>query len=171
MGSISYLAFLKERYPGESSNDVYDSFAKMLFGDSRARKHAISRLVGYFVPACVIEEVNGLCEPLIRFRIGMRVEAMTFLNALKKLVYEVVIRSPSVQHLEFKGQQMVVAVFEVFCSEPDSFLPAETFQAYKAAGNSPRVICDHVAGMTDSFLLKTYERFFSPRMGSVFDRL
>ncbi|WP_352686016.1 hypothetical protein [Mesorhizobium sp. M0601] len=25
--------------------------------------------------------------------------------------------------------------------------------------------------MTDGFLLKTYERLFSPRMGSVFDRL
>jgi hypothetical protein len=34
-----------------------------------------------------------------------------------------------------------------------------------------RVICDHVAGMTDDFLLKTYDRLFSPRMGSVFDKL
>ena len=34
-----------------------------------------------------------------------------------------------------------------------------------------RVICDHISGMTDQFLLKTYERLFSPRMGSVFDRL
>jgi dGTPase len=33
------------------------------------------------------------------------------------------------------------------------------------------VICDYVAGMTDGFLLKTYNRLFSPGMGSVFDML
>jgi len=32
-------------------------------------------------------------------------------------------------------------------------------------------VCDYVASMTDSALLKTYERLFAPRMGSVFDRL
>jgi dGTPase len=167
----SYLALLKERYPSETNNDVYDSFVGMLFANSRTRKHAISRLVGYFVSNCVIEEKTDLQEPLIRFRVGMKAEARTFLKALKRLVYEVVIRSASVQHLEFKGQQMVIAVFEALRSEPDAFLPKETFQAYEASDKSPRVICDHVAGMTDSFLLRTYERLFSPRMGSVFDKL
>jgi hypothetical protein len=71
----------------------------------------------------------------------------------------------------FKGQQMVVAVFETFASEPKSFLPRDTYQTYLAGGQTERVICDHVAGMTDSFLLKTYERLFSPRLGSVFDKL
>lgn len=33
------------------------------------------------------------------------------------------------------------------------------------------VICDHIADMTDAFLLKTYERLFTPRMGSVFNRI
>ncbi|MER8732709.1 hypothetical protein NKH28_23220 [Mesorhizobium sp. M1227] len=32
------------------------------------------------------------------------------------------------------------------------------------------MICDHISGMTDAFLLKTYDRLFSPRMGSVFDK-
>lgn len=33
-----------------------------------------------------------------------------------------------------------------------------------------RAICDDVAGLTDTYLLRIYERLFSPRMGSVFDK-
>ena len=42
---------------------------------------------------------------------------------------------------------------------------------YGASDDPIRVICDHIAGMTDGFLLRSYERLFSPRMGSVFDRI
>jgi dGTPase len=90
---------------------------------------------------------------------------------LQKAVRNTVILSPNVQHLEFKGQRMVVSVFEALNSEPKSFLPSDTLKTYEESGQSKRVICDHIAGMTDAFLLKTYDRLFSPRMGSVFDRL
>jgi dGTPase len=166
-----YLTYLKERYPDEYANDVYSKFVDQFFGESRERKHAISRLVGYFVASCEIEERDEFEEPLLRYRIRMQTEQRAFLEALKALVYEVVIQSPAVQHLEFKGQQMVVAVFETLASEPRSFLPRDTYQTYLAGGETDRIICDHVAGMTDSFLLKTYERLFSPRFGSVFDKL
>jgi dGTPase len=82
-----------------------------------------------------------------------------------------VIRSAAVQHLEFKGQNMVVAVFEALAADPKSLLPETTRARYEASPDPKRVICDHVAGMTDGFLLRTYERLFSPRMGSVFDDL
>lgn len=101
----------------------------------------------------------------------MHAEARAFLQVLKDLVFEIVIRDPSVQHLEFKGQQMVVSVFEALSSEPRAFLPRSTYALYNRSGGDQRVICDHVAGMTDDFLLRTYERLFSPRMGSVFDNL
>lgn len=166
-----HLDWVNSRKREGSDNNVYVTMVTMLFGGGAERKHAISRLVGYFVEHCTIEELTEFQEPLIRFRASMRPEARALLKALKKLVYEIVILSPEVQHLEFKGQQMVVAVFEALRSEPKAFLPRQTFELYKAEGGGVRVICDHVAGMTDGFLLKTYERLFSPRMGSVFDRL
>jgi dGTPase len=66
---------------------------------------------------------------------------------------------------------MVVAVFEALKSEPYRLLPADTRRIFDQQGGNIRVVCDHVAGMTDAFLLRTYERLFSPRMGSVFDKL
>jgi dGTP triphosphohydrolase len=53
-------------------------------------------------------------------------------------------------------------------SRPRATTAAATFT--KSSGDV-RIICDFVAGMTDDFLLKTYGRLFSPRMGSVFDKL
>ena len=167
----AYLDGLKDKYPGESQNDVYESFVRMLFGDGRARKHCISRIVGHLIINCVIETQEGFEEPLIRYRAGMHPASRRFLEALKDVVYTLVIRSPSVQHLEFKGQQMVVSTFETFMTEPKSFLPRDTLKLYLNSEDPERVICDHISGMTDAFLLKTYDRLFSPRMGSVFDKL
>ena len=55
--------------------------------------------------------------------------------------------------------------------DPARLLPREELAKYDAVGGDLRVICDVVAAMTDTHLLKTYERLFSPRMESVFDRL
>ncbi|WP_294254796.1 anti-phage deoxyguanosine triphosphatase [uncultured Sphingomonas sp.] len=166
-----FLDFVNSRKRSTSGNDAYGDLVAMLFGSAAPRKHAISRLVGYFVQHCVLEDESDFEEPLIRYRAAINPSAAVLLKALKKLVYKRVIRSPAVQHLEFKGQQMVVAVFEAFASEPEAFLPRGTFALFERDGGDIRVICDHIAGMTDSYLLKTYERLFSPRMGSVFDHL
>lgn len=166
-----FFVWLSERSRSSFGNDAYAALMRKLFGDASSRKHAVSLLVGYFIHQCTIVEHDEFSEPLLRFRVAMEAKARTFLDALTALVYDAVIRSAEVQHLEFKGQRMVVAVFEALASEPAAFLPKNTFRQYEAGSEDIRVICDHVAGMTDMFLLKTYERLFSPRMGSVFDRI
>lgn len=167
----AHLDVLKSTYPNDFGNDVYAKLANMLFSDSNSRKHAISRMVGFFIHSCMIETFEEFEDPMIRYRVQMAPGAKTFLKALKDIVYKLVILSPSVQHLEFKGQQMVVAVFEALSAEPEALLPRDTLAKYDASGGSARVICDQVSGMTDAFLLKTYDRLYSPRMGSVFDKL
>jgi dGTPase len=166
-----FLDALKQKYPGEAANNVYDRFVAQIFGSGKERKHFISRLVHHFVTNIEIETVPELQNPLIRYRAVLRQPQRLFLSALQSLVVEKVIRTPNVQHLEFKGQKMVVSVFEALCSDPGSLLPEDERQTYDLSGKDQRVICDYVAGMTDEFLLKTYDRLFSPRMGSVFDKL
>lgn len=167
----TFLDALRKKYPDEVGNDAYGYFVVNLFGDGKRRKHFIGRLVHHFMTNIDIHTIDELEEPLIRYRAVMSEKPRAFLSVLQKLVADEVIKSPSVQHLEFKGQKMVVSVFEALQSEPKAFLPADAYRAYEAAGCDTRAICDHVAGMTDGFLLKTYDRLFSPRMGSVFDKL
>jgi dGTPase len=166
-----FLDSLKSKYPQESANNVYDNVLANLFGSGKQRKHFISRLVHHFVTNIEIITIDGLREPLIRYRARLSVAQAKLLDALQNLVVQTVILTPNVQHLEFKGQKMVVSVFEAICSAPKSLLPSDAFELYDASDDGQRIICDYVAGMTDAFLLKTYDRLFSPRMGSVFDKL
>ncbi|MDE1150766.1 MAG: anti-phage deoxyguanosine triphosphatase [Azospirillaceae bacterium] len=163
-----FLDNLKDMHGDDLS---YDQFVDGLFGEGYARKSLIGRLVHYFITRCHIETREEFREPLIRYRAVMDRDAATFLDALKSAVRTAVILSPSVQQLEFKGQRMVVAVFEAMASEPESFLPTDVLERRQGGDDVMRLICDHISGMTDHFLLKSYDRLFSPHMGSVFDPL
>ncbi|MEM8695668.1 MAG: dGTPase, partial [Pseudomonadota bacterium] len=167
----SFLDYLKSRYPTESQNNVYDIFVRDIFSDGRTRKRTISRIVNHIMLNLQICEIDDLEEPLIKFRAKLANGPAKFLESMTELVRKKVIFSAGVQHLEFKGQQMVLAVFETLRSDPKHFLANDTYELFSSSNEPVRVISDHLAGMTDSFLLKTYDRLFSPRMGSVFDRL
>ena len=164
-----FLESLNKRYSKEQTD--YDTFVKHLFKGRATRKRYISRLVHHFIVGAKIEIQDSFSEPLLKYRIVLDSESRNFLNALTKLIQDRVIKSPRVQHLEFKGQQMVVSVFEALQSDPKSLVPSNAFPNVTNGDLDDRYICDYVAAMTDGSLLKTYERLFSPRMGSVFDRL
>ena len=165
-----FLEYLRKRYPAEGGSDMYSYLVAKFFADSKERKHFISRLVHYLVTNIELITLDELTEPLIRYRAQIRGPQRGLLDALQSLIEQKVIFSPNVQQLEFKGQKLVVSVFEAMQSDPKSLLPADAFARFSEAGDI-RSICDYVAGMTDHFLLKTYDRLFSPRMGSVFDKL
>ncbi|MGW8278813.1 anti-phage deoxyguanosine triphosphatase [Sphingomonas aurantiaca] len=162
------LAALDTR-PLESGG--YDGFVDALFGEPGRRKRAIGRLVHHFLRAVGIGIDGAFEDPLLAYQAVLAEEERSLLDDLQRLVVTEVIDNPSVQHLEFKGQTMVVAVFEAMAGEPERLLPRATFADFDAAGGDVRIVCDYIAAMTDRALLKTYDRCFSPRMGSVFDRL
>lgn len=166
-----FLSSLVKKDPTKSSDDLYELFVHGLFGNGKERKHWISRVVHHFVTNIRIVSIGEFKEPLINFRADLPNAQKSFLDALRAFVVDRVIRSPEVQHLEFKGQKMVVSVFEAIASDPKSLLPLAAQNGGSLSASDNRAVCDYVAGMTDGFLLKTYERLFSPRMGSVFDRL
>ena len=167
----AFLDALKAKYPGESANDVFGQLVDGLFSGPASRKRFIGRLVHHFLTAVEFVEREQFAEPLLRWSVRVASPQRELLDHLQSFVVREVIASPAVQHLEFKGQAMVVAVFEAMEADPGRLLPREEFAKFEAAGGDLRVICDYVAAMTDTHLLKTYERLFSPRMGSVFDRI
>ncbi len=82
-----------------------------------------------------------------------------------------VILKPELQALQFKGQQIIMKLFDAFAENPWRLLPQEVNNDYEVQGNNLRVICDYVAGMTDISAGRLYTKLFSPSNGSMFDRI
>ena len=158
-----FMNDLNQRYPKEEIN--YKALFDNFLGSNR--KRYIGRLIHYFLTNITVRD-KEFEEPLLKYNATLNENAQPLLDALKKIVRKEVIFSPNVQQLEFKGQRMVIEVFETLNSEPCKFLPRD-FKHYLDNNEQERVICDYIAGMTDGYLLKTYERLCSPRTGSVFD--
>lgn len=88
---------------------------------------------------------------LIKYNVVIEEGVKEFLSALKGVVYDKVIKHPNVQQMEFKGQKMVVSVFETLKTEPENFLPRSVYEKFKH--DEERALCDYVAGMTDEYLM------------------
>ncbi|NRD74099.1 deoxyguanosinetriphosphate triphosphohydrolase family protein [Shewanella sp. VB17] len=137
------------------------------------RKDAIGTLVNGFVTAIDLLEDEALTEPLLRFNASLDKHFAEALEVLKQFVYKHVIRKPEIQMLEYKGQQIVMELFEAFESDPERLLPAHTQERWRrvtAEGlNSHRVIADYISGMTDEFASRLHQHLFSPKMGSMIE--
>lgn len=165
------LDYLNSNYTGKYGNDVYEGLVERIFADGAERKHQINRILNFVITSVEIDELPEFEEPRLRYRAKLPEPMARFVKAVTDYIYEEVILSASVQHLEFKGQMMVISVFEVLKSDPKSFLPPDIYAKCERSDDLQRDICDYVAGMTDTYLLRTYERLFAPRIGSVFDKL
>ncbi|MDO6461625.1 anti-phage deoxyguanosine triphosphatase [Granulosicoccaceae sp. 1_MG-2023] len=152
-----------------SEMDFYK--AKLFSGSNKQRKHAISKLVGYFISNVTVAEDSGFEHPLLRLRATMSPEAAQSLSFLKKLIFDFVILRPELQALQFKGQQVIIRLFGAFTDNPHRLLPRDVRKDWLEAGEDPRVICDYIAAMTDVSAGRLYHKLFSPSVGSMFDRM
>ena len=140
-------------------------------GANKMRKKAISFLVGYFIRSCTLRRRNTFSSNLLDIEACMDNSAVRELDVLKKFVVKHVVKTAEVQTLEYKGQQMIVRLFEAILSNPSRLLPKKYYDEYVAHGDDARVICDYVAGTTDDYATKLYHKIFTPSSGSIFDRL
>jgi dGTPase len=154
-----------------TSEDVANS----LFGASYQRKICIGNLIHLMITNISIEPTIPDADcPFIKYNAVLNQDINQLRMHIFELVRQKVILNENVQQLEFKGQKLVVELFEIFSSDPERFLPEHAKQKYKDAtsrNSQQRVICDYIAGMTDDYATKLYEKIFTPRKGSIFDRL
>jgi len=101
-------------------------------------------------------------------------EPDNFLKSLQETVWRNVIQLNTVQATTFKGRKIVLSIFEALSTDPEMLLP-RSFQSLcksaKSEEEQKRIICDYIAGMTDQYANRFYQRLFLPGHGSVFDRL
>lgn len=145
-----------------------------LFSDETCtRKQAFGGLIHLFISHCDLIFLDEFHSPLLALNAVLPAPYCQYLKILQKVFRELVISKPEVQQMEFRGQRIVIELFNIFSTDPRRLLPTTTLKKYDEQDNEygrKRIICDYISGMTDEYASRVYERLSFPSRGSVFDR-
>ncbi len=155
------------------------NLSERLFSDQHhLQKDAIGGLVNYLITSIKLTDLNHalsdikFSEPLLRYNATLPTATAKALQIFKDFVFNFVIRQTSIQRLEYRGQQIVMELFEALAYNPLRILPKNTKKRWQLAkdngGNHQRVIADYVAGMTDEYATRLYQTLFLPNSGNNF---
>ena len=152
--------------------EKHEFYTSHLFsGVHRQRKRAISRLVNWLIGSVSTAQLDTFEHPLLRFQASLDPIAHEVLSLLKKFVMDEVILRPELQALQYKGQQVILKIFNIYLHNQKRLLPEHVFREVEESGQPERAICDYIAGLTDASATRIYHRTLTPSAGSLFDRI
>lgn len=136
----------------------------MLFsGIQHQRKNAIGALVNHLITNIDVEATNeNFHSNILKYNACLTAPAKELLALLKSFVFKHVILATDIQQLEFKGQQMLMAMFDAYTTDPERLLPKPTYNEITSNNSTPeRIICDFLASMSDEQATRSYQQLFS----------
>ncbi len=148
-------------------SETLDSISSMLFsGEHFQRKDAIGGMVNALLTNVQINKVDAEFDsPLLAYNAFLEPGMAAALKVLKQFVNQYVILNPKVQRFEYKGQQIIMDLFEALSADPERLLPESTQIRWRTAEEHShqgmRVICDYIAAMTDAYAQKVHQELFS----------
>lgn len=165
---INKLKLLDDPWLNEYSQTLT---AKLFSEQHHLQKDAIGDLVNYLITAIELTDLNELNhninfeEKLLRYNATLPTITMQALQIFKDFVYNFVIKQTGIQRLEYRGQQIVMELFEALSSDPMRLLPSNSAKRWQHAlnnnDNAHRVIADYVAGMTDEYASRLHQTLFA----------
>jgi dGTPase len=98
------------------------------------------------------------------------------IDVLKHLTYELHVKSPRLKMIEYRGRQIVEHLFDCLHEDKEGeLLPydwrarVETTRHFKnSEAYRSRLICDYIAGMTDSYAVDVYARLMTANQATLF---
>lgn len=101
---------------------------------------------------------NSMDQPEIRM--SKRIENAT--KGLREFLFENVYKNPLAKGEEEKAINMIKNLYQYYVNHIDA-LPVEFYEMLKNKGASDeRIVCDYIAGMTDTYAVKKFQEFFVP---------
>ena len=144
--------------------------SKLFSEQHHLQKDAIGGLVNYLITAIELTNLNDVLndvnfeENLLKYNATLPKTTMQVLQIFKDFVYNFVIKQTSIQRLEYRGQQIVMELFEALSSDPLRLLPNNSARRWQQAidnnENAHRVIADYVSGMTDEYASRLHQTLF-----------
>ncbi|MAT40029.1 MAG: dGTPase [Ectothiorhodospiraceae bacterium] len=137
------------------------------------KKGAASALLGKLISAATLKKDDGFENPHMRWNATLPHDHRLALEALKNSVYEHVISGPQVQALEYRGGYIILKLFEALIDAPELIAGKPGYLIREAGSDEKRLraLADYIAGMTDDYAERLYNKLFQPGAGSVFDRI
>ncbi|PTX55025.1 dGTPase [Melghirimyces profundicolus] len=124
-------------------------------------KQVFANLISAFVNYTELrEEGEPTFSPRFRYRVDFPAGLEELNRKLKELAEIRVIDSPGVQALAFKGERVVRLLFDALMSEEKLLPENDRRQLDQEPQSRARIVCDYVAGMTDPFAVRMYERLY-----------
>jgi dGTPase len=149
-----------ERIWSEVENSYPDVLAKLKFSEClrRVLDHMVSDLIhasGHRIRTARIHrasEVRAYPQRLLGFSPEVEVQR----RETKAFLHERLYDSPGLSNERVRLEELISELFRLWVSRPEE-LP-QSYQEQLAEEKPERVVCDYIAGMTDSFVLREYER-------------
>ncbi|MFZ5594441.1 MAG: deoxyguanosinetriphosphate triphosphohydrolase [Pseudomonadota bacterium] len=110
-----------------------------------------------------IDAVRACGQPLIGFGEAIQAQNLELKQFLRHNLYQ----HYRVRRMTSKAQKVITALFDAFINDP-RLLPPESqrnVQALEESNGNPgraRAVADYIAGMTDRYAIKEYDRLFNP---------
>jgi len=109
------------------------------------------------------QDITRLPHPIVTYHEPMQKMTQQLKRALRKNLYQ----HYRVHRMSIKAKKVITSLFEVFMHDT-KILPPESYayamEGRKALGDRGRAIAiaDYIAGMTDRYAIREYERIFNP---------
>ena len=174
-----------ERWASERSlsSDENRSLKEVLDAMSTGQlEKIIAGKIGHFIQACSLSEWKNFMSGRTNrycFRLEIDQAIQREAELYKNISIDLVFRSPQLHQLEHKGGYILKKIFNAFEenylgkeNSKINLLPRDTEQSVRGTASSRqrmRLLCDHIAGMTDGFAVRTYKRLFDAEFGSLAD--
>jgi dGTPase len=135
--------------------------SKNLARDGYYRTSFTSGLVGEFIAS--VEVVPSPSKfPQLH---AVRLDRFKFLKVevLKSITYHAIIKSPSMQVVEYRGKEIIRGIFDALKGSGGEALLPDDFKAICKDASTVvkhRAICDFIAGMTDRYAFEFFGRLY-----------
>jgi dGTPase len=141
--------------------------------------------IGAYIRATRLSATTDLLSNTTnRHRFGLDIEPPVAAECrlFKRLAFEVVFLAPQLKQLEHKGSHMLRQLWEILShryirggtidGQAFQLLPDDDAAEIEAAPTEAaraRLVCDFLAGMTDGYAARMFQRLFTPGFGSIGD--
>jgi dGTPase len=149
-----------EQYPGLERDRLISESVRRLIGIWLADLIAEFQSRAAAEKPKTVEEVRALSRPLAAFSADIAERQ----KPLRAFLFERMYRHHKVNRMMSQARRIVRELFTLFLEEPNTLPPPWSTRARAPGADTPRrarVVCDYIAGMTDTYAIDEHRRLFN----------